>query len=367
MERKGIMKRNTDKILKELINELNLLIEIFGGEKLEIAEIKPIKKEDLHRISIITKFLKNFNIMFRCFKDIGELMLENFNTNFLLKPLSDILPLLKEKLPFILKKEQRAKYSFEQLDKVIEYFNESSIIESVLAVPWSDPLMNEVKTIFLKNVNKANQDNRNKVKKLVNRVLNYTSKQPEPNILFNKSSLEKLGLNENEILQLNLLEFFARIVEKEKFLLNLEREEMEDIIRELLRRFRETIETYFKLILAINLNLLYINNQKKVVSFDEKFGFYLKNLKIKERYEGDFLDLRNAIAHNNYRVNILNNKINVMMIFERFNKFGKRIASIKKFYSLNELRKRYKEFNSYYFIFNEYIKTKLFSNFDKKL
>jgi len=356
MEIKHIMTRNADKSLKEFIYELNILSEIFGGEKIELSDIKPVNNEKLNEIAIITKLLRILNNLFSLFKDIGESMLENINPDLFLKPLNDISPILKEKIPNILKNDQKTRNSLKQFFKVIEYFNESSTIDSFLTIPWGDPLMNEVKTMFLENFNKANQNNKKMVKKLVNNAINFTSNQPEPEVLFNKSSLEKLGLNKNEILQINLFEIFSRIVEKEKFLLNLEREEVEDIIRELLRRFRESIETYFKLLLAITLNLIYINKHKKLVSFHENLGFYLKNLKINDRYDGDFLDFRNAIAHNSYRVNILNNKINVKVIFKRFDSFGKEIAPVIKIYYLNELRKIYKHFNSYYFLFKEYIK-----------
>ncbi len=356
MEINYIMPKNANKSLEEFIYEINRLSDIFGGEKIDKAESKSFNEEELNDIAIITKILRMSNNLISSFKDIGELMLDNIGPDFFLKPLNDISHIFKEKIPNILKNNKKIKNSLEQLNEVFKNFGESSTIDSLLTIKWSDPLMNEVKIKFLDNFNKANQNNKKVIKKLFKDAINFITNQPEPVNLFNRSSTEKLGLNTNGILQLSLLELFARIVEKEKFLLNLEHEEVEDIIRELLRRFRESIETHFKLLLAITLNLVHINKQKDLVPFYKNFGFYLKNLKIKERYEGDFLDFRNAIAHNNYRVNIINDKINIKMIFKRFDSIGNELAPIKKEYLLNELRKKFKQFNSYYYVFKEYLK-----------
>jgi len=44
------------------------------------------------------------------------------------------------------------------------------------------------------------------------------------------------------------------------------------------------------------------------------------------------------------------------MIFKRFDPNGKKLTPMIKVYSLSDLRKFYKRFNSNYFVFKEYIK-----------
>lgn len=295
-----------------------------------------------------------FNDFLYSYKEAGDIIIKNIEPNDLI---NITLPQYISKIKNIVDQPQNLEH-FKQiitnLNETISKFFSFEYLLNILSLPLDDSFVDEIKNKFLEEFKEAVITDSDKTKRLFQDLLKVIKDQPKPRELFKFSSYERIGFSLSELEQLPLLELFNKFIMKESDLLKLDKDETKDIIGDLLRRLRESIETYLKVILASILNLSLISSKSKIISFHERFIYYINALDLKGRYNGDYLDLRHAIAHNSYRIYI-NNQIKISMIFTRQKK-GLKLSSVKLNYTLQDLRKRFKIFNSFVFLFIEFIK-----------
>ncbi|MGQ4876208.1 MAG: hypothetical protein ACP6IY_19240 [Promethearchaeia archaeon] len=240
-------------------------------------------------------------------------------------------------------------------DDIYEILNSTECYRELFSFPSGDIFEDRIKKKFLKELDKAEQVSKNAVAKSFKIALEYIQSKQSPNKIYQFSKYNKLGIK-TENLKIDttfnfIISFIEMIFNKEEELYKQSKDEIIDIISDLISRFGRAIEPYLKVIIGSIYNLQNVYNRKKFDYFNKRFGYYLGSHSLMGNLRSekeDYIDYRNAIKHDDFEIsfNQDSNEIKIKFNLKRFNK-GKIQWSKKKEMELKELRRLFSDFRQF--------------------
>ncbi len=345
---------------------LKYLQKIFGeglfDKKFENNLIENADKEPI--ISILKPIIKLVGISSKLGEEIEQ------NTHLGMSP-KNYFETIFMQANQIFEEHPKIKKQIEEIGKnIVQGIQSLDLYKELLSVSMDNEFENLIKKRFLEELDKAERVSKNEVVRSFKLALNYAKDQQLPDKLFVLSSYNKLGINSEELKTDNILNFFLSFMKilfaKKQLLFKLSDDDFVDLLNEIVSRLGRAIEPYLKVIIASIYNLQEICKRKKGFdNFKAGFGYYLhprSSLKIKHSEEPDYIDYRNAIFHNKYKLFFNRESKEVKIIFDlRRESKGRALWSRIVEMSLEEFEKLFRDFRkfqkSFFSFYETYIKS----------
>lgn len=340
--------------MDKLNEEFKKFVKKVIGEDLEDEEIK-ISLEKIGGERFPT-FFKNIN-------ELGREILQNLPKNATLMDLLEkarITGLKKaEEDPEMIKLIQNSIDNIKNTIFSIEFHKE------LFRIPTGDSFEQELKKIFLQELESAEKISKNAVTKSFKLAINSVTRKQKPDRLFLMSNYQKLGvplidLETDKIIDV-VMNIFHSVFTKNQKLFKLSDERLDDIIRDFISRLGRAIEPYLKAIFVSILNLSQVRLKRRFFDFKKGLGFYFNKLHIHRSKIEDYLDFRHAIKHDDFDVLIDRSIESIRLSFklkrERKGKIEWEKEVIMTLREFEQFFRMFRKFqNSFFYLFEIYIK-----------
>lgn len=335
---------------------LKYLEKIFG-EGLFDKEFENNLKENADKepiISILKPIIKLVGISSKLGEELEQ------NTHLGMSP-QNFFEMIFKQANRIFEEHPKIKKQLEEIGKnIVQGIQSLDLYKKLLSVSMDNEFENLIKKRFLEELDEAERVSKNEVVRSFKLALNYVKHQQQPDQLFVLSSYNKLGIRSGELKTdtiANLFLSFMKILSaKKQLLFKLSDDEFVDQLNEIVSRLARAIEPYLKVIIVSIYNLQKISKKEKVLDqFKAGFGYYLSRhlgLNISRIKKPDYIDYRNAITHNNYKLSFNRKSEEVKIIFniKRESK-GRTYWSKTKKMGLEEFERLFRDFRKFQRLF----------------